>query len=68
MAGVTVDEARLGRLVRAVTGDDAKPDHMMMVDPIPIKGRLQKVDKTALRELAAARFGLSPAPRGQVPE
>jgi hypothetical protein len=36
-----------------------------MVDPMPVTGRLNKVDKAALRRLAAAKFGLSAAPRGQ---
>lgn len=64
-AGVTVDEAQLERAVAAITGTSAKPDHMMRVDPMPIRGRLNKVDKAELRKRAAARFGLSPVPRGQ---
>ncbi len=65
IAGVTVHEHALARAVHDITGEDAKPDHMMRVDPMPVTGRLNKVDKVALRKLAAERFGLSPVPRGQ---
>lgn len=65
MAGLVVDEAVLGRLVERVTGRDARPDHYMKVDPMPVTGRQNKVDKAALRAMAAQRFGLSAAPRGQ---
>jgi acyl-CoA synthetase (AMP-forming)/AMP-acid ligase II len=65
MAETRVDEASLSRLVHAVTGDAAKPDFMMMCDPLPVRGRLNKVDKAALRAQAAAKFGLSAVPRGQ---
>jgi len=65
IAGAEVDEGVLARKVHEVTGEDAKPDHMMRVDQIPVTGRLNKVDKAALRSLAAKRFGLSAAPRSQ---
>ena len=65
IAGVEVHEHALARAVHEVTGEDAKPDYMMKVDPMPVTGRLNKVDKSALRLLAAERFGLNPVPRGQ---
>lgn len=65
MAGIDVDENQLAREVHDVTGEDAKPDFMMRLDPMPVTGRLNKVDKAALRTLAAERFGLSAVPRGQ---
>lgn len=65
IAGAKVEERNLLRAVLEVTGEDAKPDHMMQVNPMPVTGRLNKVDKAALRRLAAERFGFSPAPRGQ---
>jgi acyl-CoA synthetase (AMP-forming)/AMP-acid ligase II len=66
IAGATPpDDATLLRLVGAATGPNATPDHLMRVDDMPVMGRLSKVDKRALRERAAARFGLAVAPRGQ---
>ncbi len=65
IAGKAVDESVLERAVLDVTGQDAKPDFMMKVEPMPVTGRLNKVDKAALRSLAAAKFGLSAVPRGQ---
>jgi acyl-CoA synthetase (AMP-forming)/AMP-acid ligase II len=65
MADIEVNEHQLQRAVHEVTGEDARPDFMMRVDPMPVTGRLNKVDKAALRRVAAERFGLSPVPRGQ---
>jgi len=66
IAGATPpDEPALMRLVSAATGPNAAPDHLLRVDDMPVMGRLSKVDKRALRELAARRFGLAVAPRGQ---
>jgi acyl-CoA synthetase (AMP-forming)/AMP-acid ligase II len=65
MAETEVDEGVLEHAVHEVTGEDAKPDFMMRVDPMPVTGRQNKVDKAALRTQAAAKFGLSAVPRGQ---
>ena len=65
IADAKIDEGALQRSVHAVTGDAANPDFMMKCDPLPVRGRLNKVDKAALRAQAAERFGLSPVPRGQ---
>ena len=65
LAGATIDEATLKRSVRHVAGDAANPDFMMKCDPLPVRGRLNKVDKAALRFQAAEKFGLSAVPRGQ---
>ena len=65
MSDRQVDEDALHHQVHKVTGEDAKPDFMMKVDPMPVTGRLNKVDKAKLRALAAERFGLSAVPRGQ---
>ena len=40
-----------------ICGTDAKPDHMMVVDPIPVTGRQNKVDKAALRRECAKKLG-----------
>lgn len=65
MAGMVVDEVVLARDVERITGVAAKPDYMLRVDPMPVTGRQNKVDKAALRTLAAERFGLAAVPRGQ---
>lgn len=65
MADISVDEAMLARQVERITGADARPDYMMRVEPMPVTGRQNKVDKAALRRMAAERFGLVAAPRGQ---
>jgi len=64
-ADAAIDEGQLERAVAAVTGTSAKPDFMLKVDPMPVRGRLNKVDKVALRKRAATKFGLSSVPRGQ---
>ncbi|MCW5695729.1 MAG: acyl--CoA ligase [Bauldia sp.] len=63
MADTIVDEAQLARRIETVTGGDARPDFLLKVDPMPVTGRQNKVDKVALRAMAAARFGLGQAPR-----
>ncbi|MGD9739404.1 MAG: class I adenylate-forming enzyme family protein [Bauldia sp.] len=68
MAGMTVDEAFLTRQVERITGTAAGPDYMMRVDPMPVTGRQNKVDKATLRARAAERFGLAATPRGQSPQ
>ena len=40
-----------------ICGTDAKPDHFMVVDPIPVTGRQNKVDKAALRRDCAKKLG-----------
>ena len=67
MAGADVHASDLERAVLAVTGQDARPDFMMKLDPMPVTGRQNKVDKAALRAMAATQFGLGTAPRGQRP-
>ncbi len=62
MSGTVVDEAALTRAVVSVTGEAARPDFMLRCDPIPVTGRQNKVDKQALRALAAERFGLKTTP------
>jgi acyl-CoA synthetase (AMP-forming)/AMP-acid ligase II len=62
MSGTVVDEAVLARAVVSVTGVAARPDFMLRCDPIPVTGRQNKVDKQALRALAAERFGLRATP------
>lgn len=64
-AGTEVSEAQVERAAFAVTGTSAKPDFLMKCDPMPVRGRLNKVDKVELRARAAAQFGLSPVPRSQ---
>jgi acyl-CoA synthetase (AMP-forming)/AMP-acid ligase II len=65
IADARIDEGYLRRAVHHVTGDAANPDFMMRCEPLPVRGRLNKVDKAALRAEAAAKYGLSPTPRGQ---
>jgi acyl-CoA synthetase (AMP-forming)/AMP-acid ligase II len=62
MSGVVVDEGALARAVVSVTGEAARPDFMLRCDPIPVTGRQNKVDKQALRALAADRFSLKTTP------
>jgi acyl-CoA synthetase (AMP-forming)/AMP-acid ligase II len=62
MPGTVVDEAALARAVVSVTGEAARPNFMLRCDPIPVTGRQNKVDKQALRALAAERFGLKTTP------
>jgi acyl-CoA synthetase (AMP-forming)/AMP-acid ligase II len=57
LAGVEIDLAAFKSLVEAFCGSDAKPDHYLMVDPIPVSGRQNKIDKNALRQQAAAALG-----------
>lgn len=64
-AGVNVTEAEVARRAAAVTGTSAAPDHLLLCDPMPVRGRLNKVDKVELRRRAAEKFGLSAVPRGQ---
>jgi acyl-CoA synthetase (AMP-forming)/AMP-acid ligase II len=63
--GVDVAEADLMKRVSVITGENAKPDRLMKVETMPTTGRLQKIDKAALRKTAAERFGLGVALPGQ---
>ena len=55
-----VDENALRKAVEKITGEDAAPDFYLRVDPIPVTGRQNKIDKRALRERAAEAFALKP--------
>jgi acyl-CoA synthetase (AMP-forming)/AMP-acid ligase II len=54
-AGFSLDAVR--KHAETVCGTDAKPDHCMVVDPIPVTGRQNKVDKAVLRRTCARRLG-----------
>ena len=60
----SLNPADLRSRVAAAVGPDGVPDHIWVVDPIPVTGRQNKVDKEALRARAAERFGLH-ARRGE---
>lgn len=62
MNGVHVSEHSLKSEVESITGADARPDFFLLVDPIPVTGRQNKVDKEALRDLASRRFCLARKP------
>lgn len=64
-AGVNVLESEVERAAIQVTGTSAKPDFLMKFDPIPVRGRLNKIDKAQLRAAAAAELGLHPVPQSQ---
>lgn len=64
---VALSEKELRPLVEGVTGEDAAPDFYLEVNPIPVTGRQNKVDKQALRERAASQLGLEPEiPAGHI--
>ena len=53
--------------MEGVTFKEAAPDFYLEVNPIPVTGRQNKVDKQALRERAASQLGLEPEiPAGHV--
>jgi acyl-CoA synthetase (AMP-forming)/AMP-acid ligase II len=54
--GTTLDVERLRALATRIAGPGAAPDHVLVVDEIPVTGRQNKVDKNALRRLAAGRL------------
>ena len=62
-AGVEADPARVNKEAARICGTDAKPDNILVVSPIPVTGRQNKVDKQALRKAAAARLSM-PAEHG----
>lgn len=51
------DEEFLEKEVKSICGSAAKPDHIVLVDPIPVTGRQNKVDKKTLREHCAQKLG-----------
>lgn len=56
--GVDAVKRRAG----AVAGPDGAPDHVLVVDPMPVTGRQNKVDKPALRSIARRALGQAPLP------
>jgi len=56
-AGAAFDLDAVRKHAERVCGTDAKPDHCLVVDPIPVTGRQNKVDKAALRRTCAKRLG-----------
>jgi acyl-CoA synthetase (AMP-forming)/AMP-acid ligase II len=51
--------------VAAAAGPDATPDHILVVQAMPVIGRQHKIDRVALRRRAAAAFGLATWPPRQ---
>lgn len=47
------DLERVRQHAKRICGTDAKPDYVLVVDPIPVTGRQNKVDKIALRHTCA---------------
>jgi len=47
------DEAAFRAALEVALGSDATPDRLLVLDALPVTGRLNKVDKAALRRLAA---------------
>lgn len=62
-AGMDLDLEAVRRHAERVCGTDAKPDHCLVVDPIPVTGRQNKVDKAALRRACAKKLGRQGAGR-----
>ncbi len=46
----------------ALAGPDGAPDHVLVVDPMPVTGRQNKVDKAALRDRARRVLGQAVLP------
>ncbi len=55
--GVRPDMGRLKKQVETICGTDAKPDRFLVLDPIPVTGRQNKVDKKALQLRCARELG-----------
>jgi acyl-CoA synthetase (AMP-forming)/AMP-acid ligase II len=55
--GVRLDMVHLKKQVEKICGTDAKPDHFLVQDPIPVTGRQNKVDKRALQRRCARELG-----------
>ena len=62
-----VDAEALRREAARITGPDASPDRVMIVDSMPVKGRQNKIDKAALRARASEFFGLTQDSSGAGP-
>ena len=62
LPGADVDRAALEKDAASVCGIDARPDHLLVLDAIPVTGRQNKVDKNALRQIAVKRLGLELMP------
>jgi acyl-CoA synthetase (AMP-forming)/AMP-acid ligase II len=56
--GQVVSPETLHEHAARLCGTDAKPDHVLVLDAIPVTGRQNKVDKQALRRYASERLGL----------
>ncbi len=59
IAGKKIDMNGLKKWVGKVCGNDAGPDHYIIVDPIPVTGRQNKIDKKQLRKDCAKHLGLT---------
>ncbi|MDP8222574.1 MAG: class I adenylate-forming enzyme family protein [Candidatus Lernaella stagnicola] len=57
-AGVDLSVESIKDDVTHLCGTDAKPDHFLLLDPIPVTGRQNKVDKKAVREYASRELSL----------
>jgi len=55
--GVRLDMAQMKRRIEEICGTDAKPDRYLVVEPIPVTGRQNKVDKQELRRRCARDLG-----------
>jgi len=57
LPGAAFDPDAVRRHAERVCGTDAKPDHLVVLDPIPVTGRQNKVDKASLRRTCARKLG-----------
>lgn len=67
-SAAALDMALLGRRIAEAIGPDAAPDHLLAMDPIPVTGRQNKVDKQAVRafvDRALRGPGRSEGPAGR---
>jgi acyl-CoA synthetase (AMP-forming)/AMP-acid ligase II len=56
-----LDLAAVRKYVDKICGPAVSPDHILVVDPFPVTGRLNKVDKVALRKICREKLGLPPS-------
>ncbi len=63
--GRRLDPDRVKRQAAVLAGPDGAPDHVLVVDPMPVTGRQNKVDKAALRSSARKELGLAHLPGEQ---
>jgi len=61
-AGAQATPEQIGARVDPITGVDAAPDHYLAFEKLPVTGRQNKLDKAAIKTLAAGLLGLYPAP------